>query len=201
MRRVAAAQGGLADMGMDCQTTCSLLKLFFLAREQCMHRRIQFIAALEEVEFENEKVPNRRAAEFLHQRASGGCRTAWFMVSIRLGLETHRQSRVEPGRDGRGGARTSGNNVINNQHLLPALDGALLHLEEITAILLDKLGRLARPRQLAPLAHGNKSRIESQRQRGPEQEASRIEANDNVWLGAAELLDDGELEGAHEALV
>lgn len=53
--------------GHSHRSTVSLLELFLLACEQCVHRRIQLIAAFEEVEFENENISNCRAAEFLHQ--------------------------------------------------------------------------------------------------------------------------------------
>lgn len=97
---------------------------------------------------------------------------------------------------------TSRNDIIDNQHLLPLLDGIPLHLEEITAILLDILGRLTRPRQLAPLAHRHKAGAQSQRKTGAEQEATRIQAHDDIWLaGGAKLLRDGKLQRAQQALV
>ena len=52
-----------------------LLQLLVLARKQRVDRRVELIAALEEVELEDEDVFQDLAAEFLDECTSGGCRT------------------------------------------------------------------------------------------------------------------------------
>lgn len=97
---------------------------------------------------------------------------------------------------------TRSDDVVDNQHLLPALDGVGLHLEEIAAILLLVLGRLTRAGQLALLAHRDEAGAQTQRQAGAEEEPAGVEPNHDVWLGrVTKLLLDGELQGAQQALV
>lgn len=97
---------------------------------------------------------------------------------------------------------TSCNDIVNNQHLLSALDGIGLHLEEITSILLLVFGRLARTWQLAPLAHRYKARAQPQRQTGSKQEPARIEPDNYIGLASrAELLLNRQFQPAQQALV
>lgn len=53
-----------------------LLKLLLLARKERVHRRVELVAALEEIEFQDENVAHDGAAELLHKRSSRGCRAA-----------------------------------------------------------------------------------------------------------------------------
>lgn len=96
-------------------------------------------------------------------------------------------------------ALTSRNDVINNQHLLPRLDRISLHLEEIRAILLHVLCRLAGAGELAPLADRHKRGAQTQRKRRTEQEAARVQADNDVGL-LGEGLRDVQLEGVDERL-
>lgn len=58
---------------LNC-SCCRLLRLhLLLARKQCVYGSIELIAALEEVEFENEDVAQDCAAEFLNEGAGCGC--------------------------------------------------------------------------------------------------------------------------------
>lgn len=84
---------------------------------------------------------------------------------------------------------TSRDDVVDNQHLLPRLHGIGLHLEEVGAILLHVLGRLAGAWQLAPLADRHKGRAQPQGKGGPKEKAAGIEANNNVGLRGEGLLD------------
>jgi hypothetical protein len=51
-----------------------LLKLLLLACKQSVDGCVELIAALEEIEFEDENVASDGAAEFLDERASRRCR-------------------------------------------------------------------------------------------------------------------------------
>lgn len=77
---------------------------------------------------------------------------------------------------------TCRDNIIHNQDLLSGLDGVLLHLEIIRAIfLLISCGHTG-TRQLALLANSNEARVELQGQRRTEQEASGIQADNDIGL-------------------
>lgn len=98
---------------------------------------------------------------------------------------------------------TSCNDVVHDQNLLSWLDGTLLHLEKVLAILLLVCSRDAGPGQLALFADGHKGSVELQGQRGAEQEAARIETDDDVGLGGSGCKGrkDLKLEGAEEGEV
>lgn len=102
------------------------------------------------------------------------------------------------------GLRTSSDDIVHDQDLLPRLDRALLHLEVIRAVLLHVLSRDAGAGQLALLPDGHEAGVEPQGQRGPEQEAPGVQANDDIRLdgvaGAAEV-QELQLEGAEEGVV
>jgi hypothetical protein len=129
-----------------------LLELLLLACKESVDGCVELIATLEEIEFEDKNVAGNGAAEFLHERASRRCRAT---CSTEL-APSHCISHVR--------LLTSGNDVVDNQHLLSLLDCIGLHLEEIAAILLLVLGRLTGTRKLAPLPDRHKGSAQSQRQ-------------------------------------
>lgn len=102
--------------------------------------------------------------------------------------------------------RTSSNNVIHNQNLLPRLDGALLELKVVRTVLLHILSRDTRTGQLALLAHSDEASIHFERQARAKQEAAGVEADDDIWgnglvLGAKVLqlqLERAEQGSVHE---
>lgn len=94
---------------------------------------------------------------------------------------------------------TSRDNVVDDQDLLARLDGALLHLKVVDAVLLLVGDAHAGAGHLAPLADGHEAGIEAQGQRGAKEEAAGVEADDDVGLDAA--LEDLQLEGAEESEV
>lgn len=96
---------------------------------------------------------------------------------------------------------TSSDDVVDNQDLLARLDGILLHLEEIGAVLLLVLGGDARAGQLALLAHRGETGAETEGQAGSEEEAAGVEADNNVGNLLAKGLLDLELEDGAEGLV
>lgn len=76
--RWLGASGAFGIGQKKSQPHC-LRRLSLLARQQSVDGRVELIAALEEFEFENEKVAKQLAAEFLDQVASSrgrpACRT------------------------------------------------------------------------------------------------------------------------------
>lgn len=83
---------------------------------------------------------------------------------------------------------TCRDDVIHNQDLLTRLDGIRLHLEEVCAILLLIGRRDARAGELALLSDRGKADSESEGKSRTEEEATRIQADDNVGLGGETLL-------------
>lgn len=97
------------------------------------------------------------------------------------------------------GFLTSSDNVVDNQDLLALLDGILLHLEEILAVLLDVLGRDARAGELALLANSGKGHTEAQSQGGAKEEATGVKTNNDIGLArGGKGLGDLQLEGVEE---
>lgn len=100
--------------------------------------------------------------------------------------------------------RTSSNNVVYDEDLLSRLDGTLLHLEVVDAILLGVLGGNTGARQLALLADRHKASVQSESQAGAEQEAAGVQADDDIGLdgvvGVAKV-EELQLEGAEEGCV
>lgn len=87
-------------------------------------------------------------------------------------------------------ARTSRDNIIHHQHSLARGDGVLLDLEEVLTVLLLERRLLGRTWQLSWLAHRSKARTQSQSQRGAEEEAAGVKANDHIGsLAMVELAD------------
>lgn len=103
----------------------------------------------------------------------------------------------ETARGGCGAARRD--DVVHNEHLLARLYRVGLHLEEVLAVLLFVACRLGRAGQLALLPHGHEAGVEAQGQGGAEEEASGLEAYDDIRLLVCVC--DVELEGADERLV
>lgn len=98
-------------------------------------------------------------------------------------------------------SHTSSNNVINDEDLLAGLDGIGLHLEEIlTVLLLVALG-LTRTGELALLAHGNETSTQTKRQAGTHQEATGLEADNDIGLLATVVGDDVKFQGADQGLM
>lgn len=93
---------------------------------------------------------------------------------------------------------TRRNDIVNNQHLLPLLDGILLHLEQVLAVLLDILGSDTRAGQLALLSHSGKGNAEAQSQTRAEEEATGVEADNDIGLAVAKGLGDLQLEGGQQ---
>lgn len=98
-------------------------------------------------------------------------------------------------------SHTSSNNVINDQDLLAGLDGTGLHLEEILTILLLVALGLARTGELALLAHGDEASTQTQRQAGTHQEATGLEADNDIGLLITVVGDDVKFQGADQGLV
>lgn len=94
---------------------------------------------------------------------------------------------------------TCSNDIIHNQDLLAGLDGILLHLEEILTVLLLVRGGDAGTGELALLADGDEAGVQTQGERGAEEEAASVQADDDVGLEAG--LEDLQLEGAEEGVV
>lgn len=94
---------------------------------------------------------------------------------------------------------TSSNDIVNDKNLLAGLDGALLHLEEVGAVLLLVGGSDAGTGHLALLADGDEASAHSQGERGAEKEAAGIETDNDIGLLLGEL--DLELESDEESLV
>lgn len=94
---------------------------------------------------------------------------------------------------------TSSNDIVNDKDLLAGLDSALLHLEEIGAVLLLVSGSDAGTGHLALLADGNEGGAHSQGERGAEEEATGIKTDNDIGLDMGEL--DLELESVEESLV
>lgn len=78
------------------------------------------------------------------------------------------------------------------------MDGILLHLEQVLAILLDILGSDARAGQLALLSHSSKANAEAQSQARAKEEATGIQADNDIGLVGAEGLRDLQLEGGQQ---
>lgn len=75
---------------------------------------------------------------------------------------------------------TSGDNVVHDEYLLAGLDGTLLDLKVVLAVLLLVGGGGAGAWQLALLADGDEGGVEAQGQRGAEEEAAGVEPDDDV---------------------
>jgi hypothetical protein len=58
-----------------------LLHLLLLARKQCVNLRIELIATLQEIQFQNEEISEDLTAEFLNEGSSCGCRATFTKVS------------------------------------------------------------------------------------------------------------------------
>jgi hypothetical protein len=99
------------------------------------------------------------------------------------------------------GALTCSNDIVHNQDLLAGLDGVLLHLEEILAVLLLVGGGLARAGELALLADGHEAGAETKGEGGSEKETPSIQAYDDIGLLVLGELENLELEGAEQKLV
>jgi hypothetical protein len=78
--------------------------------------------------------------------------------------------------------RTSRNDVVQNNDLLPLLDCIALHLKRVPAVFFLKACSLCRAREFALLPHWYKTCSDSQCKAWPEKEAPCIKANDDVWL-------------------
>lgn len=96
------------------------------------------------------------------------------------------------------GVITGSNNVVNNEDLLALTNGILLHLEKVLAVLLDVLDGDARTGKLALLADSGKGNTEAQSDAGAKEEATSIEADNDVGLVVGKGLDNFELEGVDE---
>lgn len=94
---------------------------------------------------------------------------------------------------------TSSNDIVNDKNLLAGLDGAILHLEEVGAVLLLVGGSDAGTGHLALLADGDEASAHSQGKRGAEKEAAGIETDNDIGLLVGEL--DLELESDEKGLV
>lgn len=129
------------------------LQLLLILGEESLDWGVEDVAALEEVELEDEKVASDDTAELLNEVASGLSRS------------------------------TSSNEIVNNQDSLSWSDGILLHLEEILSVLLLVGGGNTWTWNLALLANWSELASESQSETWAEKEASGIKRNDNVWLG------------------
>ena len=111
------------------------------------------------------------------------------------------------GRRQAGGAKekaeelTGSDDVVDDQHALAGAQGAVLHLEVVGAVLLFVGRGGAGAGQLAALADGDEGGSEAEGERGGEEEAAGVEADDNVGeapVAAGEGGADLELEGAQE---
>lgn len=100
-----------------------------------------------------------------------------------------------------GGERTSGNDIIHDQHFLPRLHSIALDLEPIFTIFLLEAGLLGRAWQLATLPDGCKASVEPQGKTGTEQEASSIERDNDIGLDAAKGGEDLAFEGDEQRVV
>lgn len=97
---------------------------------------------------------------------------------------------------------TGRNNIVDDQHLLAGLDGIGLDLEEIFAVFLFEGRCFDGTGQLAGFPHRHEACSQPQRQTGAKQEASSVQANDDVgFVGATIVFDDEEFEGTDEILV
>lgn len=156
---------------------------------------VQLLAALEEGDLNDEEVANQLAPELLDEVAGGGGGTTC----------SGGGNALEQGRLGenpwRGSVHTSSNDVVDDQHFLALLDDALLHLEVVGAVLLHVLGGDTRAGQLALLADGDEAGVEAQGHGWAEQEATGVEADDDVRGDgvaiAAEVL-ELKLQGAEQ---
>lgn len=94
---------------------------------------------------------------------------------------------------------TSSNDVVNHEHLLAGLHGALLHLEKVGSVFLLVGGRHAGTGHLALLADGHEARIETQSERRPKEETPRVQPHHDIGLLVE--LEALELEGAQQGEV
>lgn len=166
---------------------------------------IQLVASLEEGDLDDEEVADKDTSKLLDEVACSRGGTTWGKESCQYTAATcavmHGHFSDFTRGTGWSGLHTSGNDVVHHKDCLPRLDGILLQLEVICAVLLQVLSRDARARQLALLADGHEAGVQPQGQRGAEQEASGVQADDDVGLddvvGAAEV-EELQLEGAEE---
>lgn len=96
---------------------------------------------------------------------------------------------------------TSSNDVVDDDHLLTGLDRIGLHLEVVRAILLLVTLGVARTGELALLANGDKASTHAQGQARSHQEATGLQANDDIGLLVAVALEDVELQAAEQGFV
>lgn len=96
---------------------------------------------------------------------------------------------------------TGSNDVVDNQDLLAGLDGIVLHLEEVLAVLLLVANGLTGTGELALLAHGNEAGTETEGQARAHEETTGFETDDHIGLLATVVLENVELKGADEGLV
>lgn len=89
--------------------------------------------------------------------------------------------------------RTSGHDVVNDENSLTLGDGVALDLEEIGAVLLLVALSLELAGKLALLSDGNETSIETESERGTEQETARLKTNNDVG-NLVELCANLELE-------
>jgi hypothetical protein len=73
-------------------------------------------------------------------------------------------------------------NSLNNNDGLAGLDGVLLHLEAVDTVLLLVLDDVARAGELAGLADGDEGGTEAHGDDGAEEEATGVEADNDVGL-------------------
>src|SRR5262245_6897915 len=108
------------------------------------------IPALEEPELDQEGGPHHLASQPLHEPQGG-----------------------------RHGA-PRGQEIVDHQYRLAGLDGVLVDREDVAPVLELVLLLDGRARQLAPLAHGDKARLELVGQRPAEDEAARLHPHDDL---------------------
>ena len=75
---------------------------------------------------------------------------------------------------------------LDDNDSLTRLDGSLLHLKDVRSILLLVLCNLALSGELAALSDGDKRGAETESDDGTEEEATGVEADNDVWGGSGE---------------
>lgn len=77
---------------------------------------------------------------------------------------------------------TGGNDVVDDDHSLPGLDGIALHLKDVLAVFLRESLRRTLARQLALLPNRHESCAQAQGDGGPKQEPSAFQPDDHVHV-------------------
>lgn len=97
---------------------------------------------------------------------------------------------------------TGRNDIVNDEDPLSWSDGVLLHLKVIFTVLFRERGRLGGTGQFPGLAHRHETSTESQGQARAEQEATSVEADDDVGFRLlAVIAEDVQLQGSDQGLV